>query len=267
MTDSIQHIVAVASGKGGVGKSTVTANVALAMAALGKRVGVLDADVYGPSQAHMLGIDPSTRPPMIDDKTMMPIRAHGLEVMSIAFLVEVSTPMVWRGPMASTAFQQLFQHTQWGELDYLFIDMPPGTGDIQLTLAQKVPVSGAVIVTTPQDIALLDAERGIEMFRKVHVPVLGVVENMALHVCACCGHEEAIFGTGGGERIATRYDTPLLGHLPLARSVREQMDEGYPPVLAAPQSVTARHYAAIATALDETCRGRADRAAPTIGFS
>ncbi|BBG29746.1 iron-sulfur cluster carrier protein ApbC [Zymobacter palmae] len=267
MANTVGHIIAVASGKGGVGKSTVTANLALAMAARGKRVGVLDADIYGPSQAHMLGVDPQTRPDMIDDKTMRPVDAHGLRVMSIAFLVDVTTPMVWRGPMASTAFQQLYNQTQWGELDYLFIDMPPGTGDIQLTLAQKVPVSGAVIVTTPQDIALLDAERGIEMFRKVHVPVLGIVENMSFHTCSCCGHQEAIFGEGGGQRIAERYNAPVLGRLPLALSVREQMDKGVPPVIAAPDQPAAQHFASIVAQLDEACQAQPEASGPTIGFS
>lgn len=267
MANTIGHIIAVASGKGGVGKSTVTANLALAMAAQGKRVGILDADIYGPSQAHMLGIEPHTRPEMIDDKTMMPISAHGVSVMSIAFLVDVTTPMVWRGPMASTAFQQLYNQTAWGELDYLFIDMPPGTGDIQLTLAQKVPVAGAVIVTTPQNIALLDAERGIEMFRKVHVPVLGIVENMSLHTCSCCGHQEAVFGEGGGLRIAERYDTTVLGRLPLTLTIREQMDAGVPPVIAAPEQSVAQHFAAIATQLDDACQVQPTQSGPTISFS
>lgn len=267
MATTIGHIIAVASGKGGVGKSTVTTNLALAMVATGKRVGVLDADIYGPSQAHMLGVDPHTRPEMVDDKTMMPVEAHGLRVMSIAFLVDVTTPMVWRGPMASTAFQQLYNQTQWGELDYLFIDMPPGTGDIQLTLAQKVPVSGAVIVTTPQDIALLDAEKGIEMFRKVHVPVLGIIENMSLHTCSCCGYQEAIFGEGGGQRIAERYDAPVLGRLPLALSVREQMDQGNPPVIAAPEQPAAQHFASIAAQLNKACQAQPAASGPTIGFS
>lgn len=267
MANTIGHSIAVASGKGGVGKSTVTANLALAMAARGQRVGVLDADIYGPSQAHMLGVSPHTRPQMVDDKTMLPVEAHGVRIMSIAFLVDASTPMIWRGPMASTALQQLYHQTQWGELDYLFIDMPPGTGDIPLTLAQKVPVSGAVIVTTPQDIALLDAERGIEMFRKVHVPVIGIVENMSVHTCSCCGHQEAIFGEGGGQRIAERYKAPVLGRLPLALSIREQMDQGIPPVAAAPEQETAQHFAAIAAQLDTVCQARPGPSGPTIGFS
>lgn len=267
MANTIGHIIAVASGKGGVGKSTVTANLALAMAARGKRVGVLDADIYGPSQAHMLGVAPHTRPHMVDDKTMLPIDAHGVRIMSIAFLVDTATPMIWRGPMASTALQQLYNQTQWGELDYLFIDMPPGTGDIQLTLAQKIPVSGAVIVTTPQDIALLDAERGIEMFRKVHVPVMGIVENMSLHTCSCCGHQEAIFGEGGGQRIAERYEAPVLGRLPLALSIREQMDQGTPSVAAAPEYEAAQHFSAIAAQLEASCQALPDSSGPTIGFS
>lgn len=267
MANTMTHIIAVASGKGGVGKSTVTANLALAMAAMGKRVGILDADIYGPSQAHMLGVDPHTRPEMIDDKTMRPVEAHGLRIMSIAFLVDATTPMVWRGPMASTALQQLYQQTAWGPLDYLFVDMPPGTGDIQLTLAQKVPVTGAVIVTTPQHIALLDAKRGIEMFRKVRVPVLGIVENMSLHTCSCCGHQEAIFGEGGGHYIAEHYDAPLLGQLPLTLSTREQMDHGIPPVIAAPEQPTAQAFAAIALQLDKVCCSLGNEDGPTISFS
>ena len=267
MVSEIKHIIAVASGKGGVGKSTVTANLALAMAAQGKNVGILDADIYGPSQAHMLGVDPHVRPEMIDDKTMKPVETHGLKVMSIAFLVDITTPMVWRGPMASTALQQLYQQTAWGALDYLFVDMPPGTGDIQLTLAQKVPVTGAVIVTTPQHIALLDAERGIEMFRKVRVPILGIIENMSLHTCSCCGHQEAVFGEGGGQYIAEHYGAPLLGQLPLVLSTRELMDKGQPPVIAAPEHSTAQHFSAIALQLDKASHSLHGEASPTISFS
>ena len=221
--DGVKHIVAVASGKGGVGKSTVTVNLALALSAQGYRVGVLDADIYGPSQAQMLGVEEGVRPQAAADNKFLPLEAHGIQAMSMAFMVNTRDAMVWRGPMVVGAFQQMLTQTQWDNLDFLLIDMPPGTGDIQLTLAQKVPVSGAVIVTTPQDIALLDARKGIEMFRKVNVPVLGVVENMSLYHCEKCGHEAAIFGTGGGDRIAEEYDTTVLGRLPLTLSIREQI--------------------------------------------
>nr|WP_211213355.1 iron-sulfur cluster carrier protein ApbC [Kushneria aurantia] len=264
--ETVKHVVAVASGKGGVGKSTVTVNLALAMAAQGHRVGLLDADIYGPSQAQMLGIEPGTRPTMVDDKTMRPIEAHGLKMMSMAVLVDIETAMVWRGPMVSGAFQQLLTQTGWGELDYLFIDMPPGTGDIQLTLSQQVPVSGSVIVTTPQDIALLDARKGIEMFRKVNVPVLGVVENMSTHVCSSCGHTEAIFGEGGGARIASQYDTEVLGRLPLAMSIREQVDGGRPTVVADPDSEAARAFMAITARIDEQLGGQQRQDGPSISF-
>ncbi|QJQ96975.1 iron-sulfur cluster carrier protein ApbC [Halomonas sp. PA5] len=247
--EGVKHIVAVASGKGGVGKSTVTVNLALAMAAEGYRVGLLDADIYGPSQAQMLGIGEGVRPQAAGENSFTPLEAHGIQAMSMAFMVDVTEPMVWRGPMVAGAFQQLLNQTAWDDLDYLFIDMPPGTGDIQLTLAQKVPVAGAVIVTTPQDIALLDARKGIEMFRKVNVPVLGVVENMSLHVCTNCGHSEPIFGEGGGERIASQYQTQLLGQLPLKLSTREQSDSGRPTVMADPESETAQTFRAIARAV------------------
>ena len=226
--DGVKHIVAVASGKGGVGKSTVTVNLALALSAQGYRVGVLDADIYGPSQAQMLGVEEGVRPQAAADNKFLPLEAHGIQAMSMAFMVNTRDAMVWRGPMVVGAFQQMLTQTQWDNLDFLLIDMPPGTGDIQLTLAQKVPVSGAVIVTTPQDIALLDARKGIEMFRKVNVPVLGVVENMSLYHCEKCGHEAAIFGTGGGDRIAEEYDTTVLGRLPLTLSIRELADSGRP---------------------------------------
>lgn len=229
---SVRHIIAVASGKGGVGKSTTAVNLALALAAEGYRTGLLDADIYGPSLAMMLGIDEATRPEVVDGKYFRPLPAHGIGAMSMAFMVTENTPMVWRGPMASGALMQLLNQTLWGELDFLLVDMPPGTGDIQLTLAQKVPVTGAVIVTTPQDIATLDARKGIEMFRKVNIPVLGVVENMAMHTCSQCGHSEHIFGQGGGAAIAQRYQTELLGSLPLAASIREQTDNGKPTVAA-----------------------------------
>ncbi|SEI38314.1 ATP-binding protein involved in chromosome partitioning [Allopseudospirillum japonicum] len=238
MIKGVKHIIAVASGKGGVGKSTVTANLALALAASGAKVGVLDADIYGPSQALLFGVgDARVQSP--DQKHFQPIEALGIQLMSMAFLVDEHTPMVWRGPMVSGAFQQLLTQTAWQDLDYLLIDMPPGTGDIQLTLAQRVPVSGAVIVTTPQDLALLDARKGIEMFRKVKVPVLGIIENMSLHTCSQCGHTEAIFGSGGGEQVAETYQAPLLGQLPLAMSIRLQADQGCPSVLAEPEGLAA----------------------------
>lgn len=247
----VKHIIAVASGKGGVGKSTTAVNVALALASTGARVGVLDADIYGPSLPHLLGIGERRPEVVVLDGVhhMVPIEAHGLQTMSMGYLVTEKTPMIWRGPMASSALKQILLQTQWDQLDYLLIDMPPGTGDIQLTLADIVPVTGAVIVTTPQDIALLDAKKGIEMFRKVKVPVLGVVENMALHTCTQCGHEEHVFGAGGGARIAQDYDTELLGSLPLSASLREQSDKGVPQVAAYPESAESLIYREIAEKL------------------
>lgn len=247
----VKNIIAVASGKGGVGKSTTAVNLALALAAEGARVGILDADIYGPSQPQMLGVG-QQRPQVVevDGKQMMrPIEAHGIQSISMGYLVTEQTPMVWRGPMVSGALQQLLSQTQWDRVDYLIVDMPPGTGDIQLTLSQKVPVTGAVIVTTPQDIALLDAQKGIEMFRKVKVPVLGVVENMAVHICSNCGHEEHLFGAGGGERIARDYDTELLGALPLDLSIRETTDGGEPVVASDPDGAISQSYRAIARKL------------------
>ncbi len=222
----VKNIVAIASGKGGVGKSTTAVNLALALAREGAKVGILDADIYGPSLGIMLGVPVGQRPEVKDEKFFLPIKAHGLQAMSMSFLVTKETPMVWRGPMASSALTQMLSQTLWDRLDYLVVDMPPGTGDIQLTLSQRAAVAGAVIVTTPQDIALQDAAKGIEMFRKVTVPVLGIVENMGLHVCPECGHESHIFGAGGGERIARDYDTVLLATLPLAIEIREQADSG-----------------------------------------
>ncbi|OPX55282.1 ATP-binding protein involved in chromosome partitioning [Oceanospirillum multiglobuliferum] len=266
MLDSVKHIIAVASGKGGVGKSTVTVNLALAMAQKGFKVGILDADIYGPSQALMLGVAEGTRPQMQDERTFIPVQAHGVYAMSMAFLVDENTPMVWRGPMVSGAFQQLLTQTNWPDLDYLFIDMPPGTGDIQLTLTQKVKVSGAVIVTTPQDIALLDAKKGVEMFRKVKVPILGVVENMSLHTCSNCGHTEPVFGEGGGDRIATEYQTVLLGQLPLTLSIRQQADAGKPSVIAEPEGQIAGLFADIADAVNQQL-AQVVQLNPTISFS
>ena len=240
----VKNIIAVASGKGGVGKSTVAVNLALALAAEGANAGVLDADIYGPSQPLMLGIE--GRPESPDGKTIIPMTNHGLQVMSIGFLVGEDTPMVWRGPMVTQALTQLLQSTRWRDLDYLVVDMPPGTGDIQLTLTQRVPVAGAVIVTTPQDIALLDAKKGLKAFEKVQVPVLGIIENMATHVCSNCGHEEHVFGAGGGARMAEQYGVPLLGSLPLDIRIREQADSGNPTVSAMPESDLALRYREIA---------------------
>ena len=241
----IANVVAVASGKGGVGKSTVAVNLALAWAAPGARVGVLDADIYGPSQPLMLGIA-GQRPQVKEGKRIQPIASHGIVAMSIGFLIDESQPMVWRGPMVTQALTQLLGDTDWGQLDYLVVDMPPGTGDIQLTLAQKVPVAGAVIVTTPQHIAVADARKGLKMFEKVSVPVLGIVENMSLHVCSNCGHAEAIFGEGGGEEMTREYGVALLGRLPLDARIREETDGGRPTVAAAPDSPRAAAYLAMA---------------------
>ena len=243
---NVKNIVAVASGKGGVGKSTTAANLALALAREGARVGILDADIYGPSQGVMFGIPEGTRPQVKDQKWFVPIQAHGVEVMSMAFLTDDNTPMVWRGPMVSGALLQLITQTAWNDLDYLVIDMPPGTGDIQLTLAQKVPVVGAVIVTTPQDLALLDAKKGVEMFRKVNIPVLGVVENMAVHICSNCGHAEHLFGEGGGHKLASQYGVELLASLPLSMLIREQADSGKPTAAAEPESQIAMVYQELA---------------------
>ncbi|RZU45324.1 ATP-binding protein involved in chromosome partitioning [Fluviicoccus keumensis] len=240
----IKNVIVVASGKGGVGKSTTAVNIALALAAEGARVGILDADIYGPSIPTMLGL--FNQRPEIRNEAFVPLQAYGLQAMSIGFLIDDNNPVVWRGPKVTGALLQLFGQTAWQDLDYLVIDMPPGTGDIQLTLAQRIPVSGAVVVSTPQDIALLDAKKGIEMFRKVNIDVLGVVENMALHVCSNCGHTEAIFGEGGGERIAREYQTELLGQLPLNKSIREQADSGKPTVVAQPDGPLTAHYRHIA---------------------
>ncbi len=240
----VKNIIAVASGKGGVGKSTTAVNLALALAAEGAKVGILDADIYGPSQPRMLGID--AKPESKDGKSLEPLVGHGIKSMSIGYLIDEETPMIWRGPMVTQALEQLLNDTNWDDIDYLIIDLPPGTGDTQLTLAQRVPVSGAVIVTTPQDIALLDARKGLKMFEKVEVPVLGIIENMSIHICSNCGHEEHIFGEGGGQRMSEQYDVDFLGALPLDIRIREETDGGKPTVVAEPDSRIAQIYREIA---------------------
>jgi ATP-binding protein involved in chromosome partitioning len=240
----VKNIIAVASGKGGVGKSTTAVNLALALAAEGAQVGILDADIYGPSQPMMLGI--TGRPDSIEENTIEPMEGYGLQASSIGFLIDDDAPMVWRGPMVTSALEQLLRQTRWRDLDYLIVDMPPGTGDIQLTLAQKVPVTGAVIVTTPQDIALLDARKGLKMFEKVGVPIIGIIENMSTYVCTKCGHEEHIFGTGGGVRMCKEYAVDFLGSLPLNLSIREQADAGRPTVVADPDGAISAIYKGIA---------------------
>ncbi|MFN7571379.1 MAG: iron-sulfur cluster carrier protein ApbC [Betaproteobacteria bacterium] len=241
---NVKNIIAVSSGKGGVGKSTVAVNLALALAAEGARVGMLDADIYGPSQPTMLGI--AGKPETLDGKTLEPMMGHGIQAASIGFLIDADQPMVWRGPMVTQALQQLLGQTNWQEVDYLVVDMPPGTGDIQLTLAQQVPVTGALIVTTPQDIALIDARKGLKMFEKVNVPILGIVENMAVHVCSNCGHAEHIFGEGGAARMSADFGVEVLGSLPLDIRIREQTDSGRPTVVAEPDGAIANAYKAIA---------------------
>jgi len=251
----VKNIIAVASGKGGVGKSTTAVNLALALAAEGAAVGILDADIYGPSQPMMMGI--TGRPESADGKTMEPLENYGVQVMSIGFLVDADNPMIWRGPMATQALEQLLRQTNWNELDYLIVDMPPGTGDIQLTLSQRVPLTGAVIVTTPQDIALLDAKKGIKMFEKVGVPILGIVENMAVHVCEQCGHVEHIFGDEGGKRLAAEYKMDYLGALPLNLSIRVQADNGRPTVVSEPEGEIAGLYKSVARQVAVTVAQRA----------
>ncbi len=241
---NVKNIIAVASGKGGVGKSTTAVNLALALSAEGARVGMLDADIYGPSQPTMLGI--TEKPESTDGKNLEPLIGHGIQAMSIGFLIDIETPMVWRGPMVTQALEQLLNNTNWSDLDYLVVDLPPGTGDIQLTLAQRVPVTGAVIVTTPQDIALIDARKGLKMFEKVGIPILGIVENMSIHICSKCGHEEHIFGSGGGEKMCKDYEVEFLGALPLDIAIREQTDSGKPTVAAAPDGRIAEIYRGIA---------------------
>jgi ATP-binding protein involved in chromosome partitioning len=261
----IRNIIAVASGKGGVGKSTVAANLALALAAEGARVGLLDADIYGPSQPRMFGVH-GTRPTSPDGKRMNPVVAHGVQLMSIGFLVDDDQPMIWRGPMVTQALGQLLNETQWDDVEYLVVDLPPGTGDIQLTLSQRIPVSGAVIVTTPQEIALLDARKGLQMFRRVDVPVLGIVENMSWYDCG--DHRDYIFGEGGGARMAAQYDVELLGQLPLQTAIRQQMDDGRPTVIAAPDSEIAQRYREIARrASAQIAYGAPGAAFPTIEIS
>jgi ATP-binding protein involved in chromosome partitioning len=241
----VKNIIAVASGKGGVGKSTTAVNLALALAQEGATVGILDADIYGPSQPQMLGLD-GQQPESHDGQNMEPLEAYGVQAMSIGFMVDVDTPMVWRGPMVAQALDQLLGQTNWRDVDYLIVDMPPGTGDIQLSLAQKVPVTGALIVTTPQDIALIDARKGLKMFEKVNIPILGIIENMSIHICSKCGHEEHIFGEGGGERMCKDYDVEFLGSLPLEMSIRMMADGGKPTVVGAPDSRAAEIYRGIA---------------------
>jgi len=258
----IRNVIAVGSGKGGVGKSTTAVNLAVALQQLGARVGVLDADIYGPSMPAMLGL--SGRPESPDNKSIEPMRAFGVETMSIGFLVEHISPMIWRGPMATSALTQLFNDTRWDDLDYLLVDLPPGTGDIQLTLAQKIPVAGAVIVTTPQDIATLDARKALKMFEKVEVPVLGIIENMAVHTCSSCGHVEHLFGEGGGQRMAAQYGVPLLGSLPLEIGIREQGDAGTPIVAAAPDSAAAKAYVAAARRMVEELGKRPRAGIPIV---
>ena len=241
----VKNIIAIASGKGGVGKSSTAANIALALSAEGANVGILDADIYGPSQPQMLGISPQ-KPNSKDGKSMEPIIAHSIQAMSIGFLVDQETPMVWRGPMVTSTLEQLLKETNWDKLDYLIIDLPPGTGDIQLTLAQKIPVTGAIIVTTPQDIALLDARRGLKMFEKVNIPILGIVENMSTHICSKCDHEEHIFGKDGGKKMCADYNTELLGSLPLDINIRKDLDDGKPTIIKNPESKISEVYRLIA---------------------
>ena len=245
LVPGVKNIIAIASGKGGVGKSTTAVNLALALAQEGASVGILDADIYGPSQPQMLGLA-GEQPESRDGQSMEPLQAYGVQAMSIGFMVDVETPMVWRGPMVAQALDQLISQTKWHDVDYLIVDMPPGTGDIQLSLAQKVPVTSAVIVTTPQDIALIDARKGLKMFEKVNIPILGIVENMSIHICSQCGHEEHIFGTGGGEKMCADYGVDFLGSLPLEMAIREMTDGGKPTVVGAPDSRTANIYRGIA---------------------
>ncbi len=242
--ENVKNIIAVASGKGGVGKSTTTVNLALALQQEGARVGVLDADIYGPSIPTMLNI--TDKPQTVDGKSMQPLHAYGLQAMSIGALIDPDSPMIWRGPIVTQTLQQLLNETNWDELDYLLIDLPPGTGDVQLTLAQNIPVTGAVIVTTPQEVSLIDARKGLKMFEKVEIPILGIIENMSTHICSNCGHEEAIFGENGGQKMAEQYDVQVLGAMPLDKRIREEADKGMPTVTAEPTSELANKYRSIA---------------------
>lgn len=265
----VKQIIAVASGKGGVGKSTTSVNLALALFAEGKKVGILDADIYGPSQPQMLGVG-SRRPEIVSingQQKMKPIMAYGIQSISMGYLVTEQTPVMWRGPMATGALLQLIQQTAWDDVDVLVVDMPPGTGDIQITLAQKIPVAGAVIVTTPQDIALLDAKKAVEMFRKVNVSIFGVIENMSTHICSQCGHEEYIFGDGGGERIARDYQTQLLGALPLDIRIRADVDSGKPTLVAEPDSAISKTYRTIAKNIIQQLDQSAETSFPEIEIS
>ena len=264
---TVKHVVAIASGKGGVGKSTVSVNLAVAAAQLGFKVGLLDADIYGPSQACLLGIADGVMPDVIEEKIFLPIQAHGVAAMSMAFLTREKTAMVWRGPMASGALQQMIESTQWGELDVLFVDMPPGTGDIQLTLSQRTQLAGVVVVTTPQDIALIDARRAVEMFNKVSVPVLGMIQNMATHVCSNCGHEDPVFGSEGGVNLANEYDSRLLANIPLSRQIRETSDAGQPIVIAEPESAGAMAYRDAAAEVMASLDAAVPPATPTISMT
>ena len=264
---NVKEVVAVGSGKGGGGKWTVSLNLAVAEGKLGYKVGLLDADIYGPSQARLLGIKDGVMPEVVDEKIFVPIEAHGISAMSMAFLTREKTPMVWRGPMASGALQQMIESTRWGELDILLVDMPPGTGDIQLTLSQRTRLSGAVVVTTPQDIALIDARRAIEMFQKVSVPILGMVQNMATHVCSNCGHEDPVFGSEGGDSLAKEYNAEVIADIPLSRQIRETSDAGLPIVLADTQGAVAGVYQKAAATLMKTLIDAQTPSAPTISMT
>lgn len=264
---TVKHVVAVASGKGGVGKSTVSVNLAVAAAQLGLKVGLLDADIYGPSQARLLGIEDGVMPDVVEEKIFLPIEAHGIASMSMAFLTREKTAMVWRGPMASGALQQMIESTRWGDLDLLLVDMPPGTGDIQLTLSQRTKLAGAVVVTTPQDIALIDARRAVEMFNKVSVPVLGMIQNMATHVCSQCGHEDPVFGHEGGKALADEYNSRLLANIPLSRRIRETSDAGNPLVAAEPDSADATAYRTAAAEMVSVLETATSPVTPTISMT